>query len=280
VKRAILGLVLLGAAVLGLMSLRHRADRIRAENMSVVADVVGTKGSRAFESLRVEYTFGGQPYRSILLDLGWADSWEPGDRIVLAIDPDRPTDAAGPGLVSGSQWRYWYQPVGVAGLVLLLVAAWQVIRRPKPDDDIPVARILIHPEPAWADRSDGTVNTLIPGTAQPPWEEELPVRRIDADTIEICCVPLLQTRLALGDVVRVNARGFAGEVVRPSGRVTFALRSDHPADIRGLADEFPGTVVEQVGADLFAIAADGNADEIQGRLRSWNQVALSAEEFG
>ncbi|MFI5892510.1 hypothetical protein ACIA5D_20620 [Actinoplanes sp. NPDC051513] len=86
-------------------------------------------------------------------------------------------------------------------------------------DDIPIARILVHPEPAWASRADDTVLTFVlaPGKGQLPWEEELPIRRVDAETGEICCVPFLQTRLALGDVERVNSGGYTAAVTRPSG---------------------------------------------------------------
>jgi RimJ/RimL family protein N-acetyltransferase len=104
------------------------------------------------------------------------------------------------------------------------------------------------------------------GECRSPWEEELAVRRLDADTAEICCVPFLQTRLALGDVVRINARCYVGEVTRPSGRVTFAVRCAGGVT----ADEFPGAVVEEIGTGLSAVAASAeDAATMDTRLRSW-----------
>ncbi len=113
-------------------------------------------------------------------------------------------------------------------------------------------------------RANGTVLTLIlvPGTGEPPRDEELAVRRLDARTAEICCVPFLQMRLALGDVVRVDARGYAGEVIRPSGRVTFAVRHDGPAP------ELPGVVTEEIGPGRLAVAAgEEQAREVHELLR-------------
>jgi hypothetical protein len=57
----------------------------------------------------------------------------------------------------------------------------------------------VHPAPAWGDRPDDTVLTLVPASLpdEQPREEQLPVRRAGAETYEICCVPFLQLRLAL-----------------------------------------------------------------------------------
>jgi hypothetical protein len=268
--RLLAGLFLLGAAVLGVVTLHERAERIRADKLAVTAEVVGLRGSRSVESVRVEYEFGGQPYHAELLEYGFNPTLGTGDRLTLAIDPDRPSDAAGPGLVSGSRWQYWYQPAGIAGFFLVLIGAWRLIRgRPKDDDGLLVARILVHPHPAWPERADGTVRSLVPGprTAGPPWEEELAVRRLDAETGEICCVPFLQTRLALGDVVHVDPQGYTGAVTVPSGRVTFAVRCDDPA--RDVRDELAGTVVEQIGTGLYAVAASAEqAETVHARLRS------------
>lgn len=264
--RLIVGLALLGAGILGLVSLQQRAHDIRAHHTTVTADVTDSHG-RHFTALRVEYTYHDRAYQADLLDIGWGLPPDTGDHVILAIDPGQPSNAALPGLVSGSRWRYWYQPVGFAGIVVLLTAAWKAFRprRGVREKEI-VARILVHPRPAWADRADDKVLTVVLVNAQPPWEEELAIRRLDADTAEICCVPFLQTRLALGDVVRINARGYVGEVTRPSGRVTFAVRCAGGVT----ANDFAGAVVEEVGTGLLAVAASAEeAATIDARLRSW-----------
>ena len=274
VVRLFLGLVMLAAGALGLVDLQHRGDDIRARHTAVNAYVVGQKGHRHWKVLQVEYVYRARLYRTDLLDIGWGLSPGAGEQMSLAIDPDRPAAAAGPGLVSGSAWRYWYQPVGFVGIVVIVTALWGWRRRPVQAAgslDVPV---LDHPEPAWADRADGTVRTLVlfPGSAAPPRREDLVVRRIDPETAEICCVPFLQTRMALGDVVRVDARAYAVEVTVPSGRVTFAVRGAG-SRIAGLIGEFPATVVEPVGTGLFAVAAGsaGEAGAIHARLREWER---------
>jgi hypothetical protein len=275
------GLALAGAGALGLVSLNQRADDIRAGNTTVAAQVLGQRNSsfgRHFKVVGVEYSYLGQIHRTDLLDIGWALPPEAGDRITLAIDPDRPSEAAGPGLVSGAAWRYWYQPVGFLGIMAVLVTMgfWIRSRWATPDEEtaegVLAGRILVHPDAAWADRADGTILTLVLVAGEQPWEEELAARHLDAQSSEICAVPFLQTRLALGDVVRVNRRGYAGAVTRPSGLVTFAVRSSEPADVHALAGEFAGTTVEEIGTDLLAIAAPAEtAGRIHERLRTWEE---------
>jgi hypothetical protein len=268
--RLVVGLALLGAAVLDFVALQQRAEDIRAHHTTVDAEVMGLRGIRHYQTLRVEYVYRDRAYRADLLDIGWGLPPGAGEHLTLAIDPDRPSQAAGPDLVSGSPWRYWYQHVGVAGIAILLTAAWGWVRGRRRGELVAVARTFVHPSPAWPERADGTIKTmiLVPGNTQLPREEELPVRRIDADTAEICCVPFLQMRLALGDVVHVNGQGYTGAVIHPSGRVTFAVRYTDPA----LIDELTGTVVERIGDGLFAIAATAeDADRIHARLRSWEE---------
>ncbi|GIF17339.1 hypothetical protein BJ973_009699 [Actinoplanes tereljensis] len=268
VWRLLAGIAMIGAAALGLMSLHQRADDIRAAHTTVDAYVNGSPG-RHWSRLHVEYVFRAHLYRTELLDIGWGLPPADGEQVTLSIEPDRPTEAAGPDLVSGPAWRYWYQPVGFTGIALLLGTAWNWFwhRHDEPYRP-PTGQILVHPAPAWADRADDTVRTLILVHAQPPWDEVLAVRRIDATTVEICCVPFLQMRLALGDIIKINdLGGYAGEVLNPSGRVTFAVRPGVP----DLAD-FPNAIVEDIGNGRFAIAASASeAEMIHARLQSWEQ---------
>ncbi|GIM88649.1 DUF4265 domain-containing protein [Paractinoplanes toevensis] len=267
--RLLAGIALFGAGALGLLSLHQRADDIRAAHTTVDAYVDGSHG-RHFRMLRVEYVFHARLYRTELLDIGWGLPPGAGEQVTLWIDPARPTVAAGPGLVSGAAWRYWYQPVGFAGIVIVLVTAWNWARHRNDEPLRPATgRTLVHPAPAWPDRADATVRTLILVPGQSPWDEELAVRRIDAATAEICCVPFLQMRLALGDIVKIDGLGgYVGEVLSPSGRVTFAVRPGVP----DLTD-FPEAIVEDLGNGRFAIAASSaeEAEKIHRRLRSWEQ---------
>ena len=128
----VLGLVLFGAGALGLTSLQHRADRIRTVGVTVDATVIGERNSflgRRFKVVRVEYFVGDRLYRSDLLDYGWGLPPGAGERISLAVDRDRPSDVAGPDIVAGSPWRYWYQPVGFGGVVLIAIGLWRCLRR-------------------------------------------------------------------------------------------------------------------------------------------------------
>jgi hypothetical protein len=278
-KRLLSGLALLIASILGLLTLQHRAAGIRAANTSVTAEVMGQHGHRQFKVLRVEYVYGARNYRTDLLDIGWSLPPGSGAQITLAINPAHPSEATAPGLVSGSAWRYWYQPVGTIGLCLLLAGAWNWFRSRRRGTPPEVKeRLLVHPHPARQDRANGKIMTfvLFPGNTEPPWEEELPVRHLTPGTAEICCVPFLQTRLALGDIVELNARGYTGAVATPSGWVTFALRLADPAssvrDVHELINEFPGTTIEEVGSGLLAVAGSTeNAEEIHTLLRSWEQ---------
>jgi hypothetical protein len=166
----------------------------------------------------------------------------------------------------------------VRGLRSAVAQWWRSLRDPPDGHGMLVARALLHPHPAWGDRADRTVPTLVlrPLAGSPALEEELPVRRVDAETDEICCVPFLQMRLALGDVVRIDSRGYVGEVVRASGRVSFAVRCTDPtagAGVRGLTGDFAATVVEEIadhGVPAFAVAASAEeAGGIRARLEAW-----------
>lgn len=59
--RLIVGVALLGAGVLGLVSLQQRADHIRAQHTTVTADVTDSHG-RHFTALRAEYTYHDRAY--------------------------------------------------------------------------------------------------------------------------------------------------------------------------------------------------------------------------
>lgn len=273
----VLGIVLVAAGVVDLVSLHQRADRIRAAGVVVDASVIDVFPARTFRVVRLGYSYGGRFYQSDLLDIGLQTLPEPGTRLALAVDPERPEDAAFPGFVSGSRWRYWWIPAGILGLnaLILAVSLWREDSR-RPTARLAIPAKLTHPEPAWPGRADDTVTALVlgpPGSL--PREEELPVRRIGDDTYEICCVPFLQLRLTLGDVVRLAAGGYVGETVHASGRVGIAVRCGDPAtevDVRGLADAFPGTVVEAVAEDGALALAAPSADDarrIFGRLREW-----------
>ncbi|MEV6299776.1 hypothetical protein AB0M02_10270 [Actinoplanes sp. NPDC051861] len=126
-----LGLILLGAGALGLMTLHQRADRIRTVGVTVDATVTGQHNSflgRRFKVVRVEYRVGDRLYSEDLLDYGWGVPPGRGEQISLAVDRDRPSDVAGPDIVAGSPWRYWYQPVGFGGIVLIAIGLWRLAR--------------------------------------------------------------------------------------------------------------------------------------------------------
>ncbi|GAA2700486.1 DUF4265 domain-containing protein [Actinoplanes palleronii] len=278
----LLGLVLITAAALDLITLQQRADRIRATGVPVSAGVLHPS-TRNHHELTVEYSLGAHTYRTDLTEIGWSSpSAGRGERLTLTVDPDHPSDATAPGLVSAPWWRGGYLGVGTLGLTVLVATLWGWLRTPHGDPMIVVPGPLTHPAPAWADRADSTVLGLIlfPNDAQPPRDEVLPARRRTAQTSEICCVPFQQTRLSLGDVVQVDPNGYAGAVITPSGRTTFALltaRSADAPDVHALARDFPGTVVEDLGPGRYAVAApEDQAHQLHTTIQRWEQEARAS----
>lgn len=119
-----------------------------------------------------------------------------------------------------------------------------------------------HQQPVWRDRSDSLIMAALP---EHHHYEQVWARR-DADLFEVCCIPFFVHNLALGDVVRTEARAgrthLITEVVRPSGHWTFRLwlRKSNE-DRMTVESEFVllGALSEWASEHLLALDAGGAA---------------------
>jgi hypothetical protein len=122
------------------------------------------------------------------------------------------------------------------------------------------ARIAVHRDPIWRDRSDYIVRAIIedPGDTDVT-TEQLWARRIDDRRFELCCIPFFLNDVALGDEVAVDAQNWVTRVVRPSGRWVFRVHIAESEFARrdeivlDLAER--GALVEWSSPGLFAVDA-------------------------
>lgn len=270
VSAAIVGLALVVTGTLHLAQVQQRADRLTSGSPAVTARVVAVERAfwfaRGLRVVRVEYRVAGRNTSAELIDVGAAALPVVGDEVAVHVDPVDPTRAATVGgLTAESPWAYWYWFAWTWGGVLMV---WSVVRpirnrRRGTVAEEPVSRSVVHLSPVRADVADGTALVIltIPDGSRILSDEVLAVRTVGPSHVEVCCIPFVAVRYALGDIAEVNHRGYLGAVVRPSGQVTFSVRMSDSggdgSDIRSAASA-RGAVVESSTMQAFGVSLLGD----------------------
>ena len=121
------------------------------------------------------------------------------------------------------------------------------------------ARVAVHPEPVWRDRSNIIVTWAIDDRLGTDISsEQLWARWVDDRHFELCCIPFFADDLALGDVVETDSTFRIERVSVASGRFVFRVYfngSGQPKDkvTRELAEL--GALLEWYSAGMLVVDA-------------------------
>ena len=136
--------------------------------------------------------------------------------------------------------------------------------------DTALPTFLTHREPAWRDRSNYTLQAVVPGDVNT--FEQLWVRKLDDTDFEVCCIPFFLYDVALGDVVGWNNDERIIRVVDPSGRYVFRVWFGDESDQREVVESLEklGATLERSSTHLLAVDAkdERSAESISGYLLS------------
>jgi hypothetical protein len=115
---------------------------------------------------------------------------------------------------------------------------------------------ISHQSPLLRDRADFIVQIAIADEVDTC--EQLWVRRLTPDLLEICCVPFLLYDISLLDVVRWDAAQHSITVEKPSGRYVFRVRFSPECDQEEWVTKLAslGAAVERSSSSMIALDAE------------------------